>query len=1016
MVLVMYQSSLITNSVEALASISALLHDWGKANQLFQNKLIESSKGGDPLRHEWVSCLILKGLILQSGDCSTDDGWLNLLVSQTWNESDIKDRVLEMSDQESPLKNLPPIAQLIAWLVVTHHRLPNLKDESLRDSFAGQQISTLSGMLNTVSCNWGYSTKFDADYRTKLQQCLNFNDGLLSQSQQWMESLQIQATKLIQLQPIIQQALDDGSWRVLAHHARLCLMLGDHYYSSCGKDITWESSVPLFANTDPKNQQLKQQLDEHLVHVSKHAADIAKQLPKFVEDMGNAQNLPKLKNRVKGFEWQDNSVDTIKALRKQHPGIEDSGWFVVNMASTGKGKTIANAKLMQALSADGESLRYVLALGLRTLTLQTGDSYTTDIGLTENQLAVVIGSTAVRELHEQGKAQSSSHDFSIEANTGSESAESLMDAALVYTPELVTDSLKVFFTGQQKERNQAFLYKPVLVCTIDHVIGATETVRGGKYILPYLRLLSSDLVIDEVDDFSTEDLIPISRLVHLAGMLGRKVMVSSATIPPALAEGLYNAYQLGWELHSKFSNKPNRTVAMWVDEFASATKIIDQDPCSVYTDSHDEFVSKRVTELQKQTIKHRSKVVECLDIQSAKEQKQLDGSLAQKYYERIKDQVQDFHAIHHTKDQLTGKKVSFGIVRVANIPPCVGLTQYLLNADWNTDVTPRIMAYHSRQILLMRSEQERHLDSVLKRKEKKGQQPVAFSNPVIRAHIDAAETENVIFVVVATPVAEVGRDHDYDWAVVEPSSFRSIIQLAGRVLRHRPVQEDMPTPNIALMQLNVRGLKNSKVAYTKPGFEMNNSKFRLKTKDLKKLINIENTAINAVPRIQCEKALKPTEQLADLEHAVIANTLTNYTKHGAKTLNAWLNETWFLTGMNQNFFPFRKSSPSIQLFAIPEGPQIRFHEKNLYGEYIDRTGAYKISMYVLNPLEQQRLWLNRSFYDSLCRMSIEVANGSGKIDEMISILSKRYGEIMLPQYDESKTLIYSDQFGLVVKD
>jgi CRISPR-associated endonuclease/helicase Cas3 len=37
------------------------------------------------------------------------------------------------------------------------------------------------------------------------------------------------------------------------------------------------------------------------------------------------------------------------------------------------------------------------------------------------------------------------------------------------------------------------------------------------------------------------------------------------------------------------------------------------------------------------------------------------------------------------------------------------------------------MAYHSRQVLLLRSEQERHLDQVLKRKEKVGEQAVAFS-------------------------------------------------------------------------------------------------------------------------------------------------------------------------------------------------------------------------------------------------------------------------------------------------
>ena len=57
--------------------------------------------------------------------------------------------------------------------------------------------------------------------------------------------------------------------------------------------------------------------------------------------------------------------------------------------------------------------------------------------------------------------------------------------------------------------------------------------------------MSSDLVIDEVDDFTGRDLIAIGRLIQLAGMLGRKVMISSATIPPDLAEGYFNAYRAG---------------------------------------------------------------------------------------------------------------------------------------------------------------------------------------------------------------------------------------------------------------------------------------------------------------------------------------------------------------------------------------------------------------------------------------------------------------------------------------
>ena len=92
-----------------------------------------------------------------------------------------------------------------------------------------------------------------------------------------------------------------------------------------------------------------------------------------------------------------------------------------------------------------------------------------------------------------------------------------------------------------------------------------------------------------------------------------------------------------------------------------------------------------------------------------------------------------------------------------------------------------------------------------------------------------------------------------------------------------------------------------------------------------------------------------------------------------------------------------------------------FSEKNDFGQYIDRNGFYKIQYPELTDLEQQRLWLNRDYSDILCRMAIEKVSENQHIEDEIENLSKRYGEIMLPQYDENKTLMYSDQFGLVVQ-
>ena len=1014
--------------IKALVAVSALLHDWGKATVLFQEKLKPQSnntKKGDPLRHEWISCLLLNALVQSSGDIDSDEAWLNLLIAQKWDEELLKQTIIKNSDQSKVLDQLPPLAQLVAWLIVSHHRLPALKDEQRRRDYADTKKETLTSLFKSIKVDWGYQNKFDEqDYQQRLKLCFEFEQGLLSQSVEWTKQIKKWSARLLQESHTTEQIFADGSWRVILHHARLCLMLGDHYYSSCEADKTWKTSLSLRANTDPKTKQLKQFLDEHLVRVSDNAMRVAQSLSRLADEMEPAyEEKKKKKKSPQGFEWQDNAVKEIKQFRqKQDNTIEEQGWFIVNMASTGKGKTIANAKIMQALSKDGQSLRYVLALGLRTLTLQTGDSYRKDIGLTNDELAVLIGSKVVQELHQQQHhKQNEQYDNPLD-EIGSESLEQLLENELDYSEMPQADFMDVLFPQAQAERNKAFLYKPVLACTIDHIMSATETKRGGKYILPSLRLSSSDLVIDEVDDFNGQDLIAIARLIHLTAMLGRKVMISSATIPPALAEGFFNVYQQGWRLYCAFKKlKQVQVVGMWVDEFKSKTQCIDltsDNTIQQYKNGHDAFVTIRAKSLAEQVIKHKAYIIECHDLLAQEEQKQLEESLQQQYFDRIRQHIEKLHHHHHTVDANTGKKVSFGVVRVANIPPCVALTQFLLNAEWSEKIAPRAMAYHSRQVLLLRSEQERHLDAVLKRKEKQGEHPIAFSNEDIRRHLDSTDREHVIFILVATPVEEVGRDHDFDWAIVEPSSYRSIIQLAGRVLRHRYLEKDIAQPNIGLLQYNLKGLRGAKVAFEKPGFEINNDKFKLQNKNLNELLDISGTefSINASPRIKANQPLQAIKKLADLEHAVMADALTSYNKVGAKPLNSWLTQKWFLTALPQQFNPFRQSSPNIQLFALWRNHKLTFCEKNDFGEYIDRSGFYNIQPVQLNELEQQRLWLNRNYYDILRRLAVAKLQENEDIEEEVEKLSKRYGEIMLPEYDENKKLMYSEQFGLVVLD
>lgn len=1010
--------------IKALVAISALLHDWGKASELFQTKLNPESNQafkGDPIRHEWISCLLLSVLIDNGNSETSDSLWLSQLAAGDLNEESLKQKI-KSKQQINPLAELPPMAKLVAWLIVSHHRLP-LCEEPAR--FKGESQKTLDQMLALITKEWGYENRFDQqEYQARISACFNFPNGLIGNSKPWIKQVKKWAQRLLDNQRFASRCLDDGSYRVILNHARLCLMLGDHFYSSQEADKNWQDCSGLFANTDRQTRRLKQKLDEHLVGVARNSLNTVHLLPAFEREPPAALDINSLKKlSPPNYRWQDKAVDNIKAWQLGEPK-QRCGFFAVNMASTGCGKTFANAKVMRALSKDGNSLRFILALGLRTLTLQTGDEYRERIGLDNSELAVLIGSRAVMELHERAKLGAEKENIE---NTGSASQEQLIDEEIDYDCAIPEQGLATVLTC---ERDKKFLYAPVLSCTIDHMMAATETKRGGRYILPTLRLMSSDLVIDEIDDFTGSDLIAIGRLIHLAAMLGRKVMISSATIPPDLAEGYFKAYRDGWQLFCKTRDASTTIGCAWIDEFktqvVSNTELTAPDAIKNYRQSHARFIEKRVGKLKQQVPKRKADISSCQEI--------IDGYIGRAhndhevvltkqgaYFNVIVNSILGKHRYHHTTDDVSKLNVSFGVVRTANISPCVDLTKFLLEFQWPQDTQVRVMAYHSRQVLLLRSEQERHLDKVLNRKERSGEQPQAFADIEIRRHLadinsNEANVKNVLFILVATPVEEVGRDHDFDWAVIEPSSYRSIIQLAGRVRRHRTGA--VAHPNISLLQYNWKGIRdghreNNKV-FNRPGFE---DKLALTSHDLKQLIDVSAIAksLDAIPRIEKPAQLTANRlrnlykagSLIELEHAATWSWLSNYRLTGPQTLQGHLNEAWFLTSIVQALTPFRQGEPSLKSFLVfmPDSQQYKFCQRDEQGYPVERENILNINRIELSELAMSKLWLSRDF-----AQSVEVLAEQQELSQRT--ISLRYGELSFP-HDEKHQYAYNDQLGLV---
>jgi CRISPR-associated endonuclease/helicase Cas3 len=212
----------------------------------------------------------------------------------------------------------------------------------------------------------------------------------------------------------------------------------------------------------------------------------------------------------------------------------------------------------------------------------------------------------------------------------------------------------------------------------------------------------------------------------------------------------------------------------------------------------------------------------------------------------------------------------------------------------------------------MRSAIERQLDATLRRSE-----PLAvFEQPSVRHALDGSEEADQAFVVLASPVEEVGRDHDCDWAIVEPSSMRSIIQLAGRVRRHRPGA--CSSPNIYLLGRNIKALTGVQPAFCRPGFE--SKEFPLESHTLEELLTDEQLAVlDAGPRIRERESLQPRANLVDLEHQRLRRlmlgegvTRTDY------AVPHWWTTRAPLTGVLQRSQPFRSGPMDVGYALVPD--------------------------------------------------------------------------------------------------
>ena len=247
--------------------------------------------------------------------------------------------------------------------------------------------------------------------------------------------------------------------------------------------------------------------------------------------------------------------------------------------------------------------------------------------------------------------------------------------------------------------------------------------------------------------------------------------------------------------------------------------------------------------------------------------------------------------------------------------------------------------------------------------------------------------------------------------------MRSLIQLAGRICRHRPGAVD--TPNMRVLESNLRHFEHpGEPAYCKPGFETNEPRFKLQSHFLTDLLEAEQReVIDARPRIlpKPDEALQPTARLVDLEHARIHKQMhpqssdevisAHRLKKGVRpksSINAtshWLRPGVSLTAVLPQQQPFRHDpKPKVDVVLLPDEDGEDFALYRVApGEDRYRKLYVRIEDSLNRRIPDDQLKGTRITPWGVTDYMNELAALAGERDMPLEACAERFGTVTLPE-------------------
>jgi CRISPR-associated endonuclease/helicase Cas3 len=878
---------------ELLASailLAADFHDLGKLTAGFQGHLSDSVCGrlpvGQPLRHEFVSVAVLRNAIDKSG-AKSDAAFLDAIANTTAAAALFEtafanlDGILKLSKFYEGIKGvvcsfLPdpangfPFMRVVADLILSHHRLPEGNYKAPLPPLPGKKTAGGAGSPDIMDTRHVNRTpgKDKAPVSAFLVPASACHKAL--RNPLWSGAVARDARRALCVLP-------DGnhlSWRSLFSGAafsigRLALMLGDHQGSAIkvadtSADPSFAMSAACYANTatvaSPRRRTGSwtgliddeggfSALDDTVtgrfladiwpVHVHKVRRRAIAAFAHLRSGDGwpcvfPVDLPPRLTYREvddSPFAWQGRAAAALASRQGEGGVLCPTLGFL--LASTGTGKTVAIPRMCAAIAGD-RGMRLNVCLGLRSLTLQTGEEYLNRVGFRSDQAIVVIGSRTALRLHEMEQAQDGPGVVVIPSSfialplQDSRMSDDSTDGMGVGTSAIVERAADMLVGGVEDsmlgplaERTAAsdanpsarrrLLCTPVLVCTLDTLMSAADA-RGGGHLGDALRLSSADLVIDEIDSFEAEDIVAIARLVRLAACFGRNVIVSSATLRHAHAAAIRAAFAAGLREFSALSGHPRRFDICWASEhlvhIVSDGGGDSADASREFSDHHYAVATRMGDALQLTAVRRRACAIPIVALDSP-----------QRHTEAAFSASLDLHADNHVLDPETGIRVSIGFVRWNRVKSARAFAKHAATASAPAGMAIAFACYHAKFALGVRHAVYRHIACMLTRKHD-GEQDPLLSNPYVRHHLRRAAAQgctDLVCFLSTTNILEAGCDLDGDWGVTEPCSERSVIQFAGRLRRHRPWEH--LAINLGILQSPVPRDGREEQRLARPGVE-----------------------------------------------------------------------------------------------------------------------------------------------------------------------------------------------------